>query len=375
MPTNFDRRQLRRQHLRAGFSLVEVLISIGVVAIGLLGVMALLPLGHHQAFVGSLEDRKAVAGRMAYKIAHIYEIDKPFRWVTPAGVRVIDNATLMNVLTTPSLPRVSFCIDPLLLAENNTFTTFPYDAARGSGPQMARITVALGGNPLGKAHADELCRSLDDVIFEQPADPLLPPQQIDIGSTAATTLRWDGATSGLMKRQNTGRMSWMLTMSPELGEEVDLYNASAVVFYNRSISAFAREEFAFDVSLDSLGAGGGEITLKTRTGGSIDHRLEDMDLRPGAWLMLGAAVQVRAPWSQAGNNITHSFFRWYRVVNAGGPTIDNGNGTFQREFTIVGPDWDKNMRGAPQVAIVCPTVVAVFEKTMRLQTSSLWMPQ
>ena len=188
--------------------------------------------------------------------------------------------------------------------------------------------------------------------------------------TAASPAYWDGATGNLVKRRTTGRFSWMLTMAPELGEETDLYTESAVVFYNRNFNIDA-EEFAFDVAINSIGAGGGEITLRTR-----GHAREKLEIRPGCWLMLAAALQVRPPYAQGTPQpITHSYFRWYRVVNTAGDILEPGGGVFAREFTIVGPDWNVNALNQPQVAIVCPSAVAVFEKTTRLQTSSVWLPQ
>ena len=52
---------------RRGISLMEVLISAFIMAVGLLGVAALLPVGHHEASKGMLADRAAEIGRMAFR--------------------------------------------------------------------------------------------------------------------------------------------------------------------------------------------------------------------------------------------------------------------------------------------------------------------
>src|SRR5687767_325029 len=62
-----------------GFTLMEVLISIGVAAIGILGVLTLLPLAQHQAHQGLQEDRKALAGREGFQNFLVLECNRPQR--------------------------------------------------------------------------------------------------------------------------------------------------------------------------------------------------------------------------------------------------------------------------------------------------------
>ena len=52
---------------RHGVTLMEVLISIAVVAIGLLGVVALIPVGGQQAQTGARNDRQARLGRRTFR--------------------------------------------------------------------------------------------------------------------------------------------------------------------------------------------------------------------------------------------------------------------------------------------------------------------
>ena len=48
---------------RSGLSLLEVLISVFVLSIGLLGVAAVIPLGYHQIVEATKADRAASCGR------------------------------------------------------------------------------------------------------------------------------------------------------------------------------------------------------------------------------------------------------------------------------------------------------------------------
>ena len=50
------------RHRRRGISLMEVLISIGIVAVGLVSIAALIPVGGIQAQKADIEQRKAETG-------------------------------------------------------------------------------------------------------------------------------------------------------------------------------------------------------------------------------------------------------------------------------------------------------------------------
>ena len=70
----------RTRTMRAGISLLEILISIGVVGIGLIGVAALIPLAHHKANEGINTDRMASVGRRAFREFKVRGFDRPGIW-------------------------------------------------------------------------------------------------------------------------------------------------------------------------------------------------------------------------------------------------------------------------------------------------------
>ena len=60
---------------RSGVTLLEIMISIGVVGIGLIGVASLIPLAHFKAAEGVREERKALFGKRALRDFYAYEFD------------------------------------------------------------------------------------------------------------------------------------------------------------------------------------------------------------------------------------------------------------------------------------------------------------
>lgn len=227
---------------RRAVSLLEVLFSIGVIAIGLAGILALLPLGLYQMGKGNVADRSSRAGLNAVEDFEIRGMGRPDTWIHADGTPV-QSAT--KVAAVPHLPiGYSFCIDPRFIAtaENQTTTSHPvvvttapyFDArlfpyyswsppAASSGlplppvappthlfnnlyntasspftqnplqPRMIRISLRQStGQPLNiqpttaydlaarltQAHANRLFVSDDDLAFEVPLERDLLPRQV-----------------------------------------------------------------------------------------------------------------------------------------------------------------------------------------------------
>ena len=99
-------------------------------------------------------------------------------------------------------------------------------------------------------------------------------------------------------------------------------------------------------------------------------RAEVLDVRAGDWVLLTPT----RPFDVA--PLVGDVWRWYRVVSADDDVIDSNSGLdpnappdhWIRYATLDGPDY----AARESQVIVVKGVVAVFEKTIRLDTSSLW---
>jgi hypothetical protein len=242
--------------------------------------------------------------------------------------------------------------------------------------------------------------SNDDLSFELPPDRNAPPDQI-FGANNA-------------RRQYEGTMSWMATLVPRLDitdpsepfvdgngngrwdstesytdsdgngqfdkgtEPGDLYQLSIVVFDRRdsSMEMNAQNERVVNVALfHNNGLGGGDVTLGASTA-------EELELKPGQWLMLMATPHpMIANASTTLNFPGVSLFRWYRVIDAEDEPRDVTGSVYpwERDVVLQGPDWPvayfaslTSPAQRPTRVAVVSNVVAVYERTIRLEKSGLW---
>ena len=163
---------------RAGITLMEVLISIGILAVGLTAVITIIPAAGSQARKALTESSKA-----------------------NVGLAAIDDAITRGILSPPGAP--PFVVDPV-----------------GNAPFAGLALESLSGLSPGIA-ADEVFRSQDDVVYtldnsgqEDPPQPLF--------------------YTGDAKRLSEGVYSWLATLVPQGGEN---YLLSVVSFHRRDMTA------------------------------------------------------------------------------------------------------------------------------------------
>ena len=118
--------------LRAGISLVEVLIAMGILTIGLLGVAALFPVGAFYMQKGDVADRGSAVAQAAFNELLSRGVLDPEKWLMWEE----------DGVSTPGAPAV-----PTTLATMNTFLR-PFAAKLRQ--QLASISVNTGATPAAK---------------------------------------------------------------------------------------------------------------------------------------------------------------------------------------------------------------------------------
>jgi hypothetical protein len=393
--------------MNRGVTVIEVLFAIGIVVIGVLGVIALLPVAGYQVGLGLMADRSAAVGVAAAQEFDIRGMRQQEMWVvhSSSGPWTFANyrSQLEQLFGQDLTPPMAFCIDPRFVAVNLGNNGSGYDArlfpyyqnsmsGHASGlpiptdpaqPRMVRITLRTApgsGVAMTALQTEQVFVTHDDLVFEHPDDRTLPPVQ-NFGS-AGPDEEWGTADDVITKRQYEGTVSWMATVAPKLdlvGNFRDLYTLSIVVF-NRRSSAMEMDAFNERIAFVNLptdfysgGYSGGDVLLSADVGpsGGQEEAQAILEVREREWVMLGGTRR-----STSGSVIP--VFKWYRVL-AADPNVEPsaaGGNLWTREVTLQGPDWDYSYNSTwdlrtPQVTLM-KGVVAVYEKTIRLETTSLW---
>ena len=178
---------------RRGISLLEVLISMGILTVGLASVLALIPAGKSQSRKAAIDDGRGSLGSAALADVVNRGLLRPSIWSNSSATAIV--------------------YDPLFQYATNAAATFP-----------AGLTPISLGNIAGAA-SDEVCRGQDDLVYSLPEDedaPALP------------------AFFSTGKRQTEGYFTWLATLVPaQAGATPDYYRLSIVEFHKRPFDATA----------------------------------------------------------------------------------------------------------------------------------------
>jgi Tfp pilus assembly protein PilV len=361
---------------RSGISLMEVLISIFIMAVGMVSIASLLPVGGIQVQKANVEEQKAILGLNALREFQIRGMANPANWVqcntsTNPAKWVAYNGTPVAYM--PPL-----AIDPLMVGsvvaanaqDSKKIDTFPANVNSTSYPVMKRLTMAGVCNASGaapnitftpvKALSDAIFRAADDVVSLQPDDHSIP-------ATAQLTL---DSSNNPVKRDFEGAYTWLATLTPYYPDQaapvpMNQFTLSIVIFYRRVISTptatSQQEDF---VHCTTAGSPGTEPTAGSVNFGGGDLNLGDATVateqqvalaRPGNWIML------------CRNDATLGrIFKWYRIITASTDTSGNLG------VTLAGPDWVWAGGANPTYACLFDGAVACYQRVIHLDGPSLW---
>ena len=362
----------RSKRCRQGLTLIEILMTIFVLAIGLLGVAALMPVGSYQMQRGQIAQRVSEIGPSALDLIEASDMHSPSRWSTgltafddvkahgnewvrnahtsDASVAAVaapgthllefirsDDATKLGQYHTPGTTAVSsgtndvaivrrcepFAIDPLYIydprAGNGTAMDFvPVDS-------MPRITVS---GVTSQAAAEAIFQNDEDLIVVEDEDSGFP-------SGRAV---WGPSADDPIKAKSEGNYSWLATFSPgetATGSDPKQWTVSVAVFFKRPLGLGAGSQWT--VPIASIDSSTGGYTTATLDGSDARH-IFDADSAADIFDQnAGDSMRIkRRQWGLVTfTDGTEKRARWYRLGTVQKPTSATGNNIKMR---LIGPD-------------------------------------
>ncbi len=318
---------------RRGMTLIEVLASIGVLTIGLLGLAALLPVGWYTINEATKADRTGDCGRAAMRDVAVRRMLEAEYWRF--------NGNTINQIPT------SFLIDPrgVLGGLNQYFGNGATSIQRFSLVYEAPSATPSGPpNPVlyTQALANQVFVWPDDLVVEMPED-MHPPQAVGRPSVMV-----DPTTNG---PSNVGDYSWFASVVPDPSNP-NRFTVSIVVCCKRDLSKTA--ERAVPIPQGNFfdnGVGGGSVQLAREINDiGSDNPPAGIAVKENDWVALCSASGL---------------IRWYRIGSIG----DDSS-----YLTLIGPDWTPATQNQPpdQLVALGQSVIGVYTTTIELDTDPTW---
>ncbi|MDA7951856.1 MAG: type II secretion system GspH family protein [Pirellulaceae bacterium] len=416
--------------VRGGFTLIEILVTLGVVTLGLFGVLTTIAIATQFADSGLGNERRAELAKQAYRNFEIRQMDAPEHWlyfngtdwVPPALTNDFLGGNINSPLYIPIDPadphtnlnpslldsRQPIVLDPWLIGqvdyhfgpdasnpqvgEHTKFSEFPvanqYFYANNSLPAIRRITLRQNTDritgttttirPMSRYQAEAVF-TLRSLLEAQPApDRESQPTQIFDAIN-------DGTNDFLLRRRFDDRYSWFATLVPQTparfgtalmpseNDEHENYKLSIVVVDEREFyigkgtnyETVPTEGTVTVVRANFLDQGfsGGALRLEVPYGtnrAEVKKMLDEL-YKTGTWVFLrGSDENIGSPLSFQ--------YQWYKIVATEG--LDEGGDHLAKTITLEGPDFNTDFADMQITAI--KGAEDVFEKTIRLNSSSSW---
>jgi len=241
-----------------GISLMEVLISLFILSVGLLGVAALIPVGRFAVVEATQSDRCAACGHAATARIKAQNLVNGDWWgFNPDG---------------PVTAGAAFAVDPL--GSSNFGGSIARVNYTNMAPALAQQTFIFG----------------DDLLFDIPEDESSRPRGLGIDGTVGPPV-------------SEGRYTWFLTVMPSAAEDAAAANNGWQARKNFTVSAAVCFQRDLTGGEDvPLSPGGGDMTAKfLQFSANAASGVERDD-----WLLVCGQRQGGIPVAQ-----------WYRVASAG----------------------------------------------------------
>jgi len=348
---------------RRGVSLMEVLISVFVVSVGLLGLAAMFPIGTFAVIEAGKADRSGSYGRGQLRDLKIRGLLNYDRQPTVPGIDwdVTSGGNLAQALKYDgqAMEVGAFAIDPLGVL-NGMGAIGPQDA--NDLDRLPRVTYRWITDQANDAYRREAAWEVftchDDIDTEERED-----------AGQRTRVIMDELTA---RPGSKGHYSWLATVLPAASErhlpmaEKSRFHVSVAVVYRRPLGNDAQGgQYTADCRFRGMGYGGATVEL---TNSQPNDPKLPLELKKGEWILLYA----RRPNAPQG---VVDVCNWYRVVSAG----QNDNGWIAM---LNGPDWPVNPNAINDdndedlskraTAVIIPGVIGVYSTTIELDRSTVW---
>jgi len=319
---------------RNGISLLEVLIAMGILTVGLLSVLSLVPAGKSQAVKAVIYDRSSVMASNVAADLISRGLLRSTSWVTPP----------------PTTPIAVF--DPLYTGAAgvwppaNSAITLTVDAATTGASKKAYSGAGqTGPNVAPQAVCDVLFRSEDDPLYTLdgvgPDDSPLPRWSAGSAATPGGRRSFEGLYSFLATLQSSA-------VTSNYWEPATPATLTIVTFQRRDPTS---GPIVFTPDNQTASDGLWRYTVSALPSG---QKIKDA-LRPGTMVL----------WL---NDVTNpTAFRWYRVVLAAEPTSGRVG------FTCEGGDPSPAVVGSLTPSVLAfPGAVGGIEVPVKLEGTSAW---
>jgi hypothetical protein len=304
---------------RAGVTLTEVLVAIFVAALGLLGILALFPVGALNMAQAIKDDRTGHSAADAKNIADIWDIRRDsmaMGWPPPTAYLPYWQANGLDTYRAPTL------------ATDGVF----YPPRQGSaGPSYPVYVDPIGfkaygpGKPLGGLIPRKSCRFLNDPAV----DPNLNPPPLGLGPAWSNrqTARWfsllddinyaDNAvpdmSAGIVQRQ--GRYSWSYLCYMPSASNSNVVDLSVVVYSGRSLQLNGQLLPSGETAYKTASPAFPQPNVISLTYTAFDTK---PTIRKGTWVL-----EAGDPTTKPAAPDVHAYF--YRVVNVIDPGQSGAN--------------------------------------------------
>ncbi|MBL8892758.1 MAG: prepilin-type N-terminal cleavage/methylation domain-containing protein [Planctomycetaceae bacterium] len=260
---------------RHGLTLIEVLSAIAVAAIGVFGVLVLVPLASRMSQIGISNEGTRQNATNVVERAKSFGVLNANRWVR------WDTATA-TYLPVPAQSQGTYCVDPMLISAPNLnaalpttntgiINVFPYTSGPPTVLPTDRVSLrrATGTTaPVGPAMAESMMGQRTLLTTLPPASDIVPPAQKFVR---------DLASNAAMRRETEGAKSAIFLVLPTSQPGNSVHRMMSIVVANRRY-----DTTNFDRVFNVLDPSSATPAIIRKHGGVIDLVLEETDFNPAA---------------------------------------------------------------------------------------------